>query len=114
MALLGEMLVILRTGLLTVKVNAADVPPPGVGLKTVLREPFPPEQCRCRECLFRTVLLTKVVVRLCPFPHCTLEVATKFVPVTFKVKAPPPAIVLEGVRVVAVGTGLLMVKAQRT
>ena len=41
---------------------------------------------------FSTVLLITVVVRACPF-HSTLEVATKPVPVTFKVKAPPPAIV---------------------
>ena len=55
------------------------------------------------------VPLTKVVVRLCPF-HCTFEVATKLVPVTFKVKALPPANLVEGARVVAVGTGLLIVK----
>ncbi len=31
----GEMLVVVGTGLLTVKVCAFEVPPPGVGLKTV-------------------------------------------------------------------------------
>ena len=56
------------------------------------------------------VALTKVVVRGLPF-HAIEEVETNFVPVTVRVKAGPPAGALEGEREVAVGTGLLTVKA---
>ena len=57
------------------------------------------------------VLLTKVVVRSLPFQRTT-EPDTKFVPVTVRVKAAPPADALEGERLASVGAGLLMVKVR--
>ena len=52
------------------------------------------------------VALTYVVVRFVPF-HLTTELETKFVPLTVRVKAAPPAVADEGFRLVVVGTGLL-------
>src|SRR4029077_17508033 len=95
--------------LLIVKVKPFEVPPPGVGLNTVTVAVPAWAMSVARIEAFSTVLFIHVVVRLCPF-HCTFEVATKFVTVTLKVKAAPPANLLEGVRVVAVGTGLLIAK----
>jgi mRNA-degrading endonuclease toxin of MazEF toxin-antitoxin module len=46
-----------------------------------------------------------------PF-HCTVDPETKFVPVTVRVKAAPPAVALEGESEVALGFGLLMVKVR--
>ena len=43
-------------------------------------------------------------------PHCTTEPLTKFVPLTVRVKAEPPAVADVGLRLVSVGVGLLIVK----
>src|SRR5207247_9886627 len=56
------------------------------------------------------VALTKVVVLAEPF-HRTVAPLTKFVPVTVRVNAAPPEVVLDGLRLVMAGTGLLTVKA---
>ena len=53
----------------------------------------------------------KVVARRLPF-QSTTELETKFVPVTVRVKAAPPAAVLEGEGEVAVGAGLMMLKGR--
>jgi hypothetical protein len=55
------------------------------------------------------VPLTYFVVSPFPF-HCTVEVETKFVPLTVRVNAAPPAVALEGDSDVAFGKGLLTVK----
>jgi hypothetical protein len=107
--LLGETLLMYETGLLIVKVKAFEVPPPGVELNTVTAAVPALATSVSRMEAFKVVLLTNVVVRLCPF-HRTFEVAPKFVPVTFKVNALLPANTLEGVNVVAIGTGLLVAK----
>jgi hypothetical protein len=57
------------------------------------------------------VALTKVVARPLLF-HCTTELETKLVPLTVRLKAGPPAAVLEGESKLAVGTGLLMVNVR--
>ena len=44
-----------------------------------------------------------------PFQR-TVEPLTKLVPLTVRVKAAPPAVAEEGLRLVVVGTGLLIVK----
>jgi hypothetical protein len=52
---------------------------------------------------------TKVVVLLVPF-HLTTAPETKLLPLTIRVKAPPPAVIELGERVVIVGPGLVIVK----
>jgi hypothetical protein len=51
------------------------------------------------------VTLTKVVVRAAPFQFTT-DPLRKPVPVTYRVNAAPPAVALEGDRLLIVGTGL--------
>lgn len=53
------------------------------------------------------VALTKVVVRAPAF-HRTTEVVRKFVPVTVRLKAGPPAMAVEGDNPLSVGTGALI------
>ena len=108
-ALLGMMEVIAGTGLLMLNVNALEVPPPGPPLNTVT-DAVPALLMSIAVIAAVTLLaFTNVVVRFDPF-HFTLEPEMKFVPFTVSVKAAPPAMALLGERVVAVGTGLLIVK----
>src|SRR5438034_7724023 len=95
------------TALLTVNVSAPEVPPPGVGEKTV-RDAVPAvamSPAVIAACNW--VLLTNVVTRA-PLFHCTTDPLTKFVPFTVRVKAAAPAVALPGVSEPIVGTGLLM------
>jgi hypothetical protein len=108
-ALLGEIVVTLGIGLLTVKVTALEVPPPGVGLVTVTLKVPAVAMSEARIAAVSCVALTKVVVRVFPL-NLTVELLTKFVPFTVKVNAVPPAFALTGERVVTVGTGLFTVK----
>ena len=95
--------------MLTVKVCAFDVPPPGVGFTTV-RLNMPPvvrslagiEAVTCVE-------LTNVVVRGEPLKF-TIDVETKLVPFTVMVKAASPTFLLVGEMLVVVGTGLFTVR----
>src|SRR5215471_19289083 len=108
-ALLGERLLMVGTGLLTVKVAAADVPPPGVGFVT-FTESVPAVAMSLAGMLAVTcVALTKVVVRLLPLTWTVAPLA-KLVPLTVNVNAAPPAVALLGERLLMVGTGLLTVK----
>ena len=108
-ALTGDKLVIVGTGLLTAKFEAAEVPPPGAGLTTVI-ESVPADAMSLAGMLaVSCVGLTRVVVRPEPFT-CTPELPTKFVPLIVSVLAPPPAIALVGERLVTLGTGLRTVK----
>src|SRR5207249_8911989 len=96
------------TALLTVNVSAPEVPPPGVGEKTV-RDAVPAvamSPAVIAACNW--VLLTNVVTRA-PLVHCTTDPLTKFVPFTVRVKAAAPAVALPGVSEPIVGTELLMV-----
>jgi len=100
-------------GLLMVRVSALDVPPPGVGLVTVIAAVPVDVISVARIAAVNCVALTNVVVRAVPL---TLTVAplTKLVPLTVSVKAPEPTIAVEGCSEVSVGVGLLaglMVKA---
>jgi hypothetical protein len=91
-------------------VNVFDVPPPGVGLKTVIVAPpwlaISPSPIAALSCVGEI----NVVVRVDPF-HNTWDDGTKFVPVMDNWNAAPPATADGGVKVVAVGTGLLTVNA---
>ena len=108
-ALLGESEVAVGTGLLMVKFFECEVPPPGAGFITVTGTVPALAMSEAVIAAVTFVLLTKVVVRAEPF-HCTTEVETKFVPVTVRVNAVPPAVMLLGESDVSVGTGLLIVK----
>ena len=94
-----------------VKVRAFDVPPPGVGLTTVTGNVPARAMSLAKIAAVTCVALTKVVVRALPF-QCTEAPETKFVPVTVRVNASPPAAAVDGEREVAVGTGLPIVKVR--
>src|SRR5438874_1040926 len=93
-------------GLLTVKVCAAEVPPPGVGVTTVTCGVPAAATSAAAMAAVSCVALTKVVVRAVPFQR-TVEPLTKLVPVTVSVRAALPADVLVGDSVESVGEGLL-------
>lgn len=90
---LGERVVMVGTGLvagLMVKVRAPDVPPPGVGLKTVTLAVPAVAMSVAGMAAVSCVDEIYVVVRSVPF-HWTVEVGMKLEPVTVRVKAVPPA-----------------------
>jgi hypothetical protein len=101
---------IVGAGLLVVNANPLDVPPPGVGLDTVTIAVPPEAISPAGIAACKLVLETKVVVRAPAF-HCTVDVGTKFVPVTVRVNAPPPAMAEFVLKDAIVGAGLLVVNA---
>jgi hypothetical protein len=102
--------VIAGIGLLQVNVCALEVPPPGVGLKTVTVAVPPTVQSEAGTVACSCVAVWETIARLAPF-HMTWEEGTKLVPVTVRVKAGPNAVTLAGESgEVVVGTGLLTVK----
>ena len=87
-----------------VNVSAPEVPPPGVGEKTVTdAEPALWTSAAVMAAVSEDED-TNVVVRLLPFQRTT-EPATKFEPFTVRVNAPDPATRADGLRVVSTGTG---------
>ena len=101
----GEIVLNVGAGLLMVKVEVFDEPPPGVGLETtieavpaVARSPTVIVALTCVE-------LMKAVVRSEPF-HLTTHPLTKLVPVTVKVRVPDPAFAETGFIAVRVGVVL--------
>src|SRR5436189_5102742 len=94
------------TGLLTVNVSAPEVPPPGVGEKTVTDAVPAVAMSPAVIAACNWVLLTNVVTRA-PLFHCTTDPLTKFVPFTVRVKAAAPAVALLGASEPSVGTGLV-------
>ena len=105
----GLMLPVVGTGLLIVKVWALDVPPPGVGLVTVIEAVPAVAISAALMMAVSWVEEAKVVDRAEPL-KLTVEEATKLVPLTVKVNDVPPAVTGVGEIDVVVGTGLLMVK----
>jgi hypothetical protein len=95
-------------GPVTVNVCPAEVPPPGVGLKTVTEAVPAVAISEAGTAAVNWVALTNVVVKATPF-HCTTEPATKFVPAIVRVKAGPPAVAVVGEIKPEVGTGLSIV-----
>lgn len=81
-----------------------DVPPPGVGLKTVTVVTPPVAMSDAGTAAVNCVALTNIVVSEVVF-HFTTEVLTKLVPLTVKVNAAPPVIAEVGEIVATVGTG---------
>jgi hypothetical protein len=91
-------------GAVIVNVIAAEVPPPGVGLKTVT-EALPAAAISLAEmAAVNWVLLTKVVVRSAPF-HRTVELEMNEEPFTVSVKSGAPATALVGEMEVKTGRG---------
>ena len=107
----GVRLVIDGTGLpaAIVKIVALDVPPPGVGLKTVT-PPVPIAAMSAAEIEAVSWLLLIKLVVLSELFHRTIEVLTKFEPFTVKVNAEPPGGMEAGERLVMDGERLLIVK----
>jgi len=91
-----------------VNVCAFDVPPPGPGFTTVI-EAVPGVAIRAAVTVaVSCVEETKVVVSAVAF-HFTVEVETKFLPITVRVNCAPPAVAHVGLIELVVGTGLLIV-----
>jgi hypothetical protein len=86
------------------KLSAAEVPPPGVGVKTVTAAG--PALARSEAAMLARswVALTNVVARAPPFQRTT-EAATKPLPFTVSEKPPLPAAALDGERLLADGVG---------
>jgi hypothetical protein len=91
-----------------VNVCALDVPPPGVGFTAVI-EAVPGVAIRAAVTVAVSCVEETYVVANAVAFHFTVEVETKFVPVTVKVNCPPPAVAQVGLIEVVVGTGLLIV-----
>ena len=100
----GEIEESVGTGLLIVRIWEFDVPPPGVGVTTVTDEVAPTAISLAKIVEVSWEPDTKVVARLTPF-ICTVEVETKLVPLTVRIKLAPPAVVDEGEILVVVGEG---------
>jgi len=112
-ALAGWSVVIAGVGLfaaLMVNVSAPEVPPPGVGVKTVTEAVPTAAMSLVGTAAVNCVALPGVVTNATPF-HFTTELVTKFVPVTVSVKPAPPAVAELGIKEVSVGAGagLLMI-----
>jgi hypothetical protein len=104
----GEIEIVVGTGLLTVSVCAPDVPPPGPGFTTVM-ESVPPTVISAAGTVMVTVVLEISVVTNGTPLKSTVEEALKLVPVTVSVNDDPPAVVEVGEMELVVGTGLLIV-----
>ena len=104
----GEILVVVGIGFLTVSVCAPDVPPPGAGFTTVIESVPPTVMFPAGTVMLMVVLEMNVVVNGTPLKS-TVDEALKLVPVTVKVKDDPPAVVDVGEIEVVVGIGLLIV-----
>jgi hypothetical protein len=102
----GERLVI--DGL-TARLTALELPPPGVGFKTVMGNVPANAISACRIVVVNFVALTKVVACATPSKR-TDELLLKSEPLIVSVKLLPPAVTLAGERLLIAGTGLLTVK----
>jgi hypothetical protein len=87
-----------------VKLIAAVVPPPGVGVNTVIAAVPPVAMSAAVIAAVNEVALTNVVTRALPFT-CATELLTKFVPVNVIVNPLPSAAIKLGEIAVSVGTG---------
>ncbi len=92
-------------GLFTVKFAAAELPPPGAGLKTVIAADTPSARLLAGTVAFNEVSVENVVTTAVPF-HRTADPLRKPVPVTKMERSSAPAIVVDGVTLVIAGTPL--------
>ena len=105
----GEIVLVVGTGLLIVNVCAFEVPPPGAGFTTVIEAVPAAATSAAVMVVVSVVLETKVVVRGEPLKSAVDE-ASKFVPFMVMVKLVPPAVVEVGEIEVVVGIGFFTVK----
>src|SRR5438874_13564570 len=84
-----------------------DVPPPGVGVKTVIVFEPVAETSLAGIVADSSVGLMNAVVRSDPLTRTT-EFATKFVPLTVSAKPPLPAKTVAGAMLVVVGSGFAL------
>jgi uncharacterized membrane protein YedE/YeeE len=108
-ALVGESVVIVGAGLFTVKLTAAEVPPPGAAFTTVTGNVPAVAISAAVIAAVTCVALTNVVVAAVPL-NFTVDPFMNPVPFTVNVNAAPPAFALVGESVVIVGAGLSTVK----
>ena len=104
----GEMLVVVGTGLFIVSVCVFDVPPPGAAFTTVIEAVPAVAISEARIVVVSVVLETKAVTRDEPLKSA-VEDALKFVPLMVSVNCAPPAVVEVGEMLLVVGAGLLIV-----
>jgi hypothetical protein len=103
-ALVGEIEVIVGTGLLMLNAVGPLLPPPGAGVTTDTGLGPADAIAPAGMLAVSWVLLTNVVGMFTPkTPNCTTEVVTKFVPFTVRVNAAPPAVANVGESEVIVG-----------
>ena len=88
-----------------VKVNAFEAPPPGAGLNTLTDAAPGSAMSAAGIAAVNCVALIYVVTRSEPF-HLTTDPLIKLAPLTVRVNADPPAVALEGFRLVRPGTAL--------
>jgi len=93
-------------------VEAFDVPPPGVGLKTVMFSKAPVATSAAEMAACNWLGEMKVVGRGVPFSWTTEDEFTKPVPFTVSVKAGAPARTELGFKDAMVGAGSLMVSVE--
>jgi hypothetical protein len=105
--LLGESVVMVGTGSLTVKLAAPEVPPPGFGLVTVMLTVAALTRSLAGTCAVILVALENVVVSAAPF-QLTTEPLTKLVPFTVNVNEAEPAVALAGESELIVGNPVPM------
>src|SRR5205807_2606151 len=105
----GEMLESEGTGLLTVRVTAEEVPPPGAGLERAEERRVGAVKSDAGIDAVNSVALTNAVARPTPLTRTT-ELETKLLPVRVSVNPGLPAETLEGEMLESEGTGLLTVR----
>jgi hypothetical protein len=105
-ALVGDSVVIVGTGLFTLKFTEFDVPPPGVGLATVTGGVPAVTRSVARMAAFNCVALTKVVALALPLKFTT-EAGTKPVPFTVRENAAEPVSAVFGDSDVTTGVGFV-------
>jgi hypothetical protein len=106
-ALFGESDERMGALLFIANVTALEVPPPGVGLVTVILAVPALAMSLAGTCAVSCVALTNVVVSEAP-PHLTTELEMKFAPLTVRVKAAPPTVAPVGDTEAIVGAGLFI------
>ena len=106
-AAFGLRLVTVGAGLFTVTLSSGEVPPPGVGVKTVSFNVLPLATSEPSSVTFNSVAETNIVTRSAPLTR-PIESGRKPVPVIVRIVAPAPAVMVGLSTLVGTGAGLLI------